>query len=130
MKTETSLKTAKNRGLRSFCGPVRSFDFWEKGRPVTVMVKALWHQKTGPDRTFKHQGEQEVGHVKGKVPSPKISKFIHSVCHVIDSHTHITTPLLISAQENTAFTALILIRKLSSDGRSTRECYHLKYIVQ
>ena len=28
MKTETGLKTAKNRGLRSFCGPVRSFDFW------------------------------------------------------------------------------------------------------
>ena len=54
MKTETSLKTAKNRHLRSFCGPVRSFDFWGKGRPVTVMVKALWHQKTGPDQTFKH----------------------------------------------------------------------------
>ena len=54
MKTETGLKTAKNRGLRSFCGPVQSLDFWGKGRPVTVTVKALWHQKTGPDRTFKH----------------------------------------------------------------------------
>ena len=40
------------------CGlfAVRSglFDFWEKGRPVTVPVKALGGQKTGPDRTFKH----------------------------------------------------------------------------
>ena len=54
MKTETSLKTAKNRGLRSFCGPVRSFDFWGKGRLVMVTVKALWHQKTGLDWTFKH----------------------------------------------------------------------------
>ena len=54
MKTETGLKTTKNRGLRSFCGPVWSFDFWEKGRLVTVTVKALWHQKTGLDWTFKH----------------------------------------------------------------------------
>ena len=54
MKTETSLKMAKNRGLQSFCGLVQSFDFWGKGRPVTVMVKALWHQKTGQDWTFKH----------------------------------------------------------------------------
>ena len=54
MKTETGLRTTKNHGLRSFCGPVRSFDFWEKCRPVTVTVKALWHQKTGPDQTFKH----------------------------------------------------------------------------
>ena len=46
MKTETGLKTAKNRGLRSFCGSVRSFDFWEKSRPVTVTVKVLWHQKS------------------------------------------------------------------------------------
>jgi len=30
------------------------FDFWEKGRLVTVMVKALGVQKTGPDQTFKH----------------------------------------------------------------------------
>ena len=30
------------------------FDFWDKGRLVTVMVKALEGQKTGPDRTFKH----------------------------------------------------------------------------
>ena len=54
MKTETGLKNAKNRGLRSFCGPVRSFDFWGKGRPVTVTVNALGHQKTGLDWTFKH----------------------------------------------------------------------------
>ena len=54
MKTETGLKTTKNRGLQSFCGLVWSFDFWGKGRPVMVMVKALWHQKTRPDRTFKH----------------------------------------------------------------------------
>ena len=54
MKTETSLKTAKNLGLWSFCGLVQSFDLWGKGRPVTVTVKALGHQKTGPDRTFKH----------------------------------------------------------------------------
>jgi len=30
------------------------FDFWEKGRLVMVMVKALGHQKTRPDWTFKH----------------------------------------------------------------------------
>ena len=30
------------------------FDFWDKGRPVTVMVKALGGQKTRLDRTFKH----------------------------------------------------------------------------
>ena len=30
------------------------FDFWDKGRPVTVTVEALGGQKTGPDRTFKH----------------------------------------------------------------------------
>ena len=53
MKTKTGLKTAKNCGLWSFCGPVQSFDFWGKGRPVAVTVKALWHQKTGPDQTFK-----------------------------------------------------------------------------
>ena len=54
MKTETGLKTAKNRGLHFFCGLVRSFDCWGKCRAVTITVKALWHQKTGPDRTFKH----------------------------------------------------------------------------
>ena len=54
MKTETGLKTTKNHSLRSFCSPVQSFDFWGKGRPVTVTVKALLHQKTGPDQTFKH----------------------------------------------------------------------------
>ena len=54
MKTETGLKTAKNRGLRSFCSLVQSFDFWGKGRLVMVTVKALWHQKTGLDWTFKH----------------------------------------------------------------------------
>ena len=47
IKTETGLKTAKNCGL--FCGLVWSFDFWGKGRLVMVTVKALWHQKTGPD---------------------------------------------------------------------------------
>ena len=50
------------------------------------------------------------------------------MCHVIDSHMHTTTALLISAQENTPFTALIIIRKLSSDSRSTPKCYHMKYI--
>ena len=54
MKTETSLKTTKNRGLQSFCSPVQSFDFWGKGRLVMVTVKALGYQKTRPDRTFKH----------------------------------------------------------------------------
>ena len=54
MKTETSLKTAKNHSLWSFCGLVRSFDFWGKGRPVMVTVKAPWHQKIRPDQTFKH----------------------------------------------------------------------------
>ena len=54
MKAETGLKTAKNRGLRSFCSPVQSFDFWAKGRPVMVMVKAFGHQKTGLNQTFEH----------------------------------------------------------------------------
>ena len=52
MKTETGLKTTKNCGLQSFCGPVWSFDFWGKGRPVTVTVKALGHQKTGLSNTM------------------------------------------------------------------------------
>ena len=54
MKTETGLKPTKKHGLWSFCGPVQSFDFWGKGRLVMVMVKALWHQKTRPNWTFKH----------------------------------------------------------------------------
>ena len=54
MKTGTSLKTAKKHGLWSFCGLVQSFDLWGKGGPVTVMVKALGHQKTGLNWTFKH----------------------------------------------------------------------------
>ena len=51
---EVLLKTAKNHSLWSFCGLVWSFDFRGKGRPVMAMVKALWHQKTRLDWTFKH----------------------------------------------------------------------------
>ena len=71
MKTDTGLKTAKNRGLRSF-------DFWGKGRPVTVKVKALGHQKTGPDRTFKHYLQEcmrqgRVLNLMKKILMPKLT---------------------------------------------------------
>ena len=49
MKTETGLKTAKNRGLQSFCGLVWSFDFWGKGRLVMVTTKPFGIKK--PDQT-------------------------------------------------------------------------------
>ena len=73
MKTETGLKTAKNRGLRSFCGPVWSFDFWDKGRPVTVTIKALWHQKTGPWTN----GTPKSNHVSSTGPWSTIPKTTH-----------------------------------------------------
>ena len=57
VQTETGLKAAKNHSLQSFCSLVWSFEFWEMGQMamVIVMVKALGHQKTGLDWTFKHQ---------------------------------------------------------------------------
>jgi len=53
VQTETSVLTAVF-GL--FAVQSGLFDFWDKGRlvTVTVMVKALGGQKTGPDWTFKH----------------------------------------------------------------------------
>ena len=45
--------------------------------------------------------------------------------------THATTaPPLISARKNIPFTALILIKNLSLDGRPMPVCYPIKYIVQ
>ena len=54
MQTKTSLKTTKRLQTMVFCGPVRFFWLLGKGRLVMVTVKAPQHQKTGPDRTFKH----------------------------------------------------------------------------
>ena len=46
------LRPQKNHGLQSFYGSVWSFDFWGKGRPVMVTVKALGHQKNQTKADF------------------------------------------------------------------------------
>ena len=54
MQTETLVLTSLNHGFQFFAVRSGLFDFWDKGRPVTVTIKALGGQKTGPDWTFKH----------------------------------------------------------------------------
>ena len=70
------------------------------------------HEDIAHQRREKELGgeSRKLDMLREKFLSPKFSEFVHSMCHVIDSHTHTTTPLLISAQKNTPFTALILIK--------------------
>ena len=70
------------------------------------------HEDVAHQRRGKELGgeSRKLDVLREKFLSPKIAKFVCSTWHMIDSHTHTTTPLLISAQENTPLTALILIK--------------------
>ena len=84
-------------------------------QPIVLARHLPDHEDVAHRRRGKELGGESVKLevLRKKFPSPKISEFIRSTCHachVIDTMivTHATTPLLISAWENTPFTALQL----------------------
>jgi len=61
-----------------------------------------------------------------KFRSPRISKFGHSTCHVINSHTCDNS----SSSDFSTGKHTYLTKNSLLDGRSSPECYPIKYIVQ